>query len=730
MPMNVAILTMSLNIGGAETHIYELACAVAAKGHNVTVFSAGGVYADKLKEQGISHIEAPLNSKSPKSLKKAKQLIEEYVKNNRPCVIHSHTRISNFTANSIAKKYNIPFVSTVHFNFSTGLAQRILTKWGDRALAVSEDLKNYAVDNYGYDRDKIKVTVNGINLNTFKKRNTPEFKKELGLSDGAKVILCVSRLDEVAGDHVERVLNMAKTIYTNTPESNIVIVGGGTRAEEFRKKADEINAQTKDGFIRFTGPQTDIYRFCNIADLFIGISRSALEAMACEVPTILLGNSGYLGLFSEKTVDACIDTNFTCRECPYPDEKEITDLVKDMLKNPDSYSKNVADGLEIVKNRYSVFRMADDAIEVYSKAERDIRPYDIMICGYYGRHNLGDDMALKALADNAVNISGAVRISLLSADAGYTPHGHISTCIHRFNLAKIASVMKKTRVFLLGSGSILQDSTSSRSIFYYLYIMKMAKKYGCKIMLYSNGIGPINHKKNRGRAVKMLEKADMITVRDEKSIEYLRSIGVENGNVVLTADETFTLDSDKICKRFNLGTDKKYFCINLRNSDLCEGFTDKFTDLVEKAAKEYDMIPVLLPLHFSQDIPILKEISSKLQCEHILIKEQLPHEQTLGVIKHCEFAIIERLHAIIFSSVFERPFMAVNYDPKVLSFCIEMGMEDYILGISSFKSDVAFEQLKSLVGNKDEILTQFKDRVEMKRTLAQKNAELLKEMLD
>ena len=69
MQKNVAILTMSLNIGGAETHIYELACAIAAKGHNVTVFSAGGVYADKLKEQGISHIEAPLNSKSPKSLK-------------------------------------------------------------------------------------------------------------------------------------------------------------------------------------------------------------------------------------------------------------------------------------------------------------------------------------------------------------------------------------------------------------------------------------------------------------------------------------------------------------------------------------------------------------------------------------------------------------------------------------------------------------------------------------
>ena len=62
------------------------------------------------------------------------------------------------------------------------------------------------------------------------------------------MILCVSRLDAVAGDHVLHVLKMAEQIYNDTPHSSIVIVGGGSRYEEFCKIADGINAKTRKEF--------------------------------------------------------------------------------------------------------------------------------------------------------------------------------------------------------------------------------------------------------------------------------------------------------------------------------------------------------------------------------------------------------------------------------------------------------------------------------------------------
>ena len=296
MPKNIALLTMSLNIGGAETHIFELACELARRGNTVTVFSAGGVYADKLINNGVSHIIAPLNKKDPVSLYRSYKILCDFVKKIHPDVIHSHTRISNYTANIVCKQFGIPLVTTVHFNFKTGFFQKMFSKWGNRAIAVSEDLKTYAADSYGYPREHISVTVNGINLNTFCKRDDTKLKKQLGIKDNQKVLLCVSRLDEVAGDHVFHVLNMAERIYKNNPECRIVIVGSGTRYNEFVKKADGINAVTAKDFIQLVGPQTDIFRFCNIADLFVGISRAALEAMASLVPTELKGNSCYICL--------------------------------------------------------------------------------------------------------------------------------------------------------------------------------------------------------------------------------------------------------------------------------------------------------------------------------------------------------------------------------------------------------------------------------------------------
>lgn len=730
MPKNIALLTMSLNIGGAETHIFELACELARCGNDVTVFSAGGVYADKLIQNGVKHVIAPLNKKDPVSLYLSYRILRNFVKKNRPDVIHSHTRISNYTANIICKQFGIPLVTTVHFNFKTGFFQKIFSKWGNRAIAVSEDLKTYAAESYGYPREHISVTVNGINLNTFCKRDNPELKAQLGISDNEKVVLCVSRLDEVAGDHVYRVLCMAESIYKNDPDCRIVIVGGGTRYNEFTKKAEGINKKTTDNFIRLVGPQTDIFRFCNIADLFIGISRAALEAMACRVPTILLGNSGYIGLYSKETEAVCIDTNFTCRGCPYPPDEDIIALVHDMLTSPEKYMGLVEDGYQIVKNRYSVMRMADDAMSAYNEAIVAVRPYDVMLCGYYGRHNLGDDMSLEAIEKNLAETCQVKRSVLITTDRKNTPHTEGTLCVHRFDLIKILRLMKKTRLFILGSGSILQDSTSSRSIFYYLYILSKAIQSCPATMLYSNGVGPIKREHYKKRTVKLLDKVDKIMVRDEGSAEYLKKIGTDNKNIFISADETFTLDKAVLSSVYPLEKSKKYLGINLRFLNMSDAFLNEFAQFVKDISKKHGLTPLLIPIHYDQDMPALKRLSARLDCEHTFISQKLAHTQTLSLISQCEVSVLERLHAIIFSCIFDVPFMAINYDPKVMSLCNEFDISNLVISLDNFSKDDAALVFDNLINNFDEIVSNIKLNVDQKRTLAKNNALGAKELLE
>ncbi len=721
MQKNIALLTMSLNIGGAETHIFELACALKQKGHNVTVFSAGGVYVEKLESRGIKHVYAPLSDKNPINILRSCRILREYVKNNRPCIIHSHTRISNFTADIVSREMNVPFVSTIHGIYRTDFATRIFTKWGTRALAVSEDRKEYAVNCYDFDPDKVRLTVNGINLETFRKNRNAEFKKSLGLS--GRVILCVTRLDPDGCEHVYKLLEVAEGIYKNCPDANIVIVGGGKKADDLKSLASGINANTKPDFIRFEGPQTDIYRYCNIADLFVGISRSALEAMACEVPTLLLGNTGYIGLFSDDTRAACIDTNFTCRGLPYPKNEQLLALITDMLDNPQSYDKNVAKALDIVKTTYSVHAMAEDALLSYNEAERDVYPYDVMLCGYYGRRNLGDDMSLRALSDNLSRVCGANKKIILTTDAKATPIDSSTLCVHRFNLPKIFRYMKKTRMFILGSGSILQDSTSSRSMFYYLYILEKALKKCPRTMLYSNGVGPISRERYKNKTAELLNKVSRSVVRDSQSYSFLTEIGVVPDRIALAADETFTLDKSTVEKSYPLEKSKKYLGINLKYSKTCDEFLTQFAEFTDTVAKKYKLTPILLPVHYGQDMPALKRLSSKLSCEHILISGKLEHEKTLSILSQCEVSVLERLHSMIFSSIFERPFIAIDYDPKVKSLCKELGCDGYMISSDEFEKKTAENKFDTLWKNRDSVTAVLSESVSQKRVMAAVNVQ-------
>lgn len=65
-----------------------------------------------------------------------------------------------------------------------------------------------------------------------------------------------------------------------------------------------------------------------------------------------------------------------------------------------------------------------------------------------------------------------------------------------------------------GGGSLLQDTTSTRSLFYYLSVIRCAELLGKPVMLYANGIGPVHKPANRRRVKRVVERAALVTLRD------------------------------------------------------------------------------------------------------------------------------------------------------------------------------------------------------------------------
>ena len=77
--MKILMLISSLEVGGAETHLCDLAVGLARLDVGVTVASGGGVLEAELRGAGIGHIRLPLASKDPISVARSYLALRNFV---------------------------------------------------------------------------------------------------------------------------------------------------------------------------------------------------------------------------------------------------------------------------------------------------------------------------------------------------------------------------------------------------------------------------------------------------------------------------------------------------------------------------------------------------------------------------------------------------------------------------------------------------------------------------
>lgn len=365
--MRILLVTMGMDIGGAETHILELAKELKRRKNEVFVISNGGKYVEELESANIEHIWAPLHNKKLGNMIKSYKILKQTIIDKKIDLVHSHTRISSFICGLLKKKMNFPFVTSAHWTFKVTPLLKLMTDWGENVIAVSEDIKEYLMKNYNVPSENIFVTVNGIDTEKFSKSiDYSDISKEFNYNENSNRIVYISRLDESRALVAKQLINIAENLNKNIENLEIVIVGGGDSFEEISVKVKEINEKLGRNLIILTGARTDINKFAASGKIFIGVSRAALEAMACEQPVIVAGNEGYLGIFDETKLEKGIETNFCCRGLEMSNEELLQKDILELMnkENKEKYGKY---NREIVKKYYSVEKMADDCEKAYAK---------------------------------------------------------------------------------------------------------------------------------------------------------------------------------------------------------------------------------------------------------------------------------------------------------------------------------------------------------------------------
>lgn len=693
--MKILMALQGLDIGGAETHVIELSKEIKRRGHDVIMISGGGVYLEEVEKFGIRHYTVPVKQRKVIDIFKAKGLIKDILVKEKPDLVHAHARIPAFLLGTLHREMGKPFVyvTTAHWTFDTPFLIKHLTSWGDKTLCVSDDIKKYLLKNYPEVKEEnIYISINGIDGNKFSKTVSPQkIIDEFGLDTTAKRIVYVSRLNPAVCAPAYGLIEKAEEINNAVGKVEIVIVGAGDCYDDMKQKAEGVNQKLGRRAVILTGGRTDMNEILASADVCVGVSRAILEPMMMEKRCVIAGQEGYLGILTPEKLNTAILCNFTCRGC----EKLNFDVLKDdvikLFNMTDEGAKEVTDYSKyVVETYYSVKRMADDNLKMYDDAIRDLR-CEAVILGYYGYENSGDDALLDAIICDMKELDPSFSAIVLSHTPQKTSQLYNTQSINRFNIRQINKALKRTKLLIVGGGSLVQDVTSTKSLLYYLSIIEMAKRHGVKVMLYANGIGPITKSINAKKASKVLNKVDVITLRDEESAELLKNIGVNKPYIEVTADPAFSLKKDfngnteQIKKQYGFDG-KKYLCVSVRGfvNDNDNEKEKNIAHLIDYICNKKSLVPVFVPMQMPRDVQISRDVMAYMNTPACIIEQKLETMQMLNILANAEAGVAVRLHMLIFGAIAGVPVLGIEYDPKIKAFQEYIG-QPYTISVADIK---------------------------------------------
>lgn len=292
------------------------------------------------------------------------------------------------------------------------------------------------------------------------------------------------------------------------------------------------------------------------------------------------------------------------------------------------------------------------------------RPLDVVLCGYYGFGNLGDEMMAESiLALLKKNGVPGERVAVLSAGKGAPVKGMGPTLADRWNPAKVMSVLRSSRTLLLGGGGLFQDSTSTRSCAYYWGVTRMARLAGCRPWAFGQSIGPLGRSTARFLARDALALCRERVVRDEGSKELLESWGLESR---IAPDLVFAM-----APGFTGGGNGNLLLVNVRpwGRGLPEATALAAARVRERSG--LDLVGVALS---DEDKTLMGDFKSRgvFSPSRVVRIRDINEAQELW--SEAKAAMGMRFHFCLISVLAGVPCLAVPYEPKVRSFAEEWNL--------------------------------------------------------
>lgn len=378
----------------------------------------------------------------------------------------------------------------------------------------------------------------------------------------------------------------------------------------------------------------------------------------------------------------------------------------------------------------------------------------ILIAGYYGHGNAGDEAILAALLADLRSLDPGLAFTVVSGDPPRTAAEHGVPAVAERDIAALAAAVRAAGLVIVGGGGLFQSywevdpesilTARHGGIFTYLGYPVLASLLGKPVLLYAVGVGPLPGEAGRRAARLAFELSRRATVRDEESLALLREIGLSEATLAQTevvADPAFGLvpaapeavaarladlgvrPGEPLCgvalRYWDFGTvPAAWEAAVARGLDrFLQGFSGRllFLPFQSEGTGKYE-----------DDRAVHRRIAAALAdpSRAVLVETVLPPRELAGLLGRCQPVLAMRFHAALFALAAGVPVVNLAYDPKTRSLLARAGLGAQVLEPGEWTAEAVAAALERAAGHKPD-----PDFAARMRPLARRGAEIAVEIL-
>lgn len=362
----------TLVTGGAERGCIDMAAAIQRAGGTAIVVSAGGPMARELERYGARHIQLPVQSKNPLTIRRNAARLTEIIRTQGVDLIHARSRAPAWSAFWAARRTGIPLVTTFHapYNF-----QGRLKKWyngvmarGDRVIAVSRFVYDHVAQNYGVGDDRLRLIHRGVDIDIMAPDKVTQARlatliHQWRLPEDQRIVLLPGRLTRWKGQGVliDAIARLGRR------DVRAVLVGDDQGRNEYRTELENhISRLNLGGQVTIAGHCNDMAAAYMLADVVVSASiepeafgRIIAEAQAMGRPVIVSD----LGAVKETVING--ETGLVV---PPGDPDALAQAIRAALDLDPLQRQAVGlDGMRHVRSHFTKTGMCAATLEVYAE---------------------------------------------------------------------------------------------------------------------------------------------------------------------------------------------------------------------------------------------------------------------------------------------------------------------------------------------------------------------------